>query len=111
MPHPRRYRIESLILEALAPIIISELAQEMITLRHITLNRNFSTATVVYTTLGDDNKRTQKKLEALAWRFRRQLTTALNMRKTPELFFVYDTEGLVADKIRTFLETIPGDES
>lgn len=111
--HPRRYRIEALILQALAPMLVSALpGGKMITIRQVSLNRDFSTATVIYTTVGDQREAAQAILGENTWRYRRQLATTLNMRKTPQLVFIYDDEGLAADKMRDFLETIkPGEAS
>lgn len=106
---PRRYRIESLVMEALAPMVASALPATIITLRHVSLNNDFSVATVVYGTVGDDSGRAQETLDKQAWRYRRRLATSLNMRKTPQLVFMHDDKGLAADKMRAFLDSISGD--
>ena len=109
--HPRRYRIESLVQEALAPIVMAALPNRIITLRQVMLNNDFSIATITYTTVnneGDDN--TQELLNQQAWSYRRRLAKSLNMRKTPKLVFVYDSDGAAADKMRAFLEKIAENE-
>lgn len=116
--HPRRYRIESLVQEALAPMVVSALPEGIVTIRQVMLNNDFSVATVTYTTVGDnagsasssEGGNAQQVLEAQAWKYRRQLALSLNMRKTPRLVFVHDDEGLAADKMRVFLEKITDDD-
>lgn len=108
--HPRRYRIESLVLEALAPMVAQTSSPGIITLRHVSLNNDFSVATVVYTTTAANRQETQQGLDAAAWHYRRRLALTLNMRKTPRLVFAYDDQGLAADKIRAFLENIADNE-
>ena len=108
--HPRRYRIESLVQEALAPLVVSALPAGIVTIRQVMLNNDFSVATVTYTTVGDGERRAQEVLDAQAWKYRRQIASSLNMRKTPKLVFVYDEEGLAADKMRIFLEKINHDD-
>ena len=107
--HPRRHRIESLVHEALAPLVVSALPAGIITVRQVLLNRDFSVATVIYATVGGDRQEAQETLAKQAWKYRRQLATSLNMRKTPELVFMYDEQGLAADKMRVFLENIADD--
>lgn len=108
--HPRRYRIESLVLESLAPIVMASLPEHIITLRQVSLNNDFSIATVAYTAVGNDNDKVQEILDKQAWSYRRRLAKSLNMRKTPQLVFVYASSGLAADKMRAFLEKISDDE-
>ena len=113
--HPRRYRIESLVQEALAPMVVSALPVGIVTIRQVILNKDFSVATVTYTTMGVATEEradggAQQVLEAQAWKYRRRLALSLNMRKTPTLVFVHDDEGLAADKMRVFLEKITDDE-
>jgi len=78
----------------------------LFTLREVKVNSNFSVATVIYSVIGCDLGQTQEKLEKEAGKYRLQLAKRLNMRKTPQLSFVYDNEGLAADNMRRFLDAI-----
>lgn len=109
-PHPRRHRIESLVQEALAPLVVSALPAGIITVRQVLLNRDFSVATVIYAVVGGERQQAQEVLSQQAWKYRRQLALSLNMRKTPQLVFAYDEHGLAADKMRVFLEGIADDD-
>lgn len=137
MPKPclRRHRIESLLHEGLAPLMRDALpqgAQGILTIRHISLNNDFSVATVAYAVTGgggDDgagrgagindaaaaDDKLQARLEQQAWRWRRQLARSLNMRKTPQLKFCPDVRGASADRVEQFLrdiapaENLPGE--
>lgn len=104
--HPRRYRIEALILHALAPMVAAAVGGGVVTVRHVALNRDFSVATVVYAVAEGDRARVQQALDEEAWRLRRRLALELNMRKTPKLVFSYDEIGLAADNMRAFLERL-----
>ncbi len=107
--YPRRYRIEKLVHEALSPIVYELHPDKMLTLRQVSLNRDFSVATVRYVLADGDAQEIEKMLNKQSACYRRQLATKLNMRATPRLLFVTDNEGLAADRLRDFLETIPVD--
>lgn len=106
--YPRRYRVESLVHEALSPIVYALHPDKLLTLRQVSLNRDLSLATVRYGTAANgDVGEMEEELNKLSGYCRRRLAAKLNMRATPKLLFVPDKEGLAADRLRDFLETIP----
>ena len=107
--YARHYRISSLIKEALAPMLASVATNGLFTLREVRINNDFSVATVIYSLIGGDSRETQEKLGKEAGRYRRELAKRLNMRKTPQLVFAYDNEGLAADNMRRFLDSVAAD--
>ena len=104
--YPRRYRIASVLQEALAPLMRHVSERGLVTLRSVSLNNDCSVATIIYGIVGDDREAVQVRLDDMAVAYRLQLAKRLNMRKTPQLIFQYDDEGLAADKMRDFLENI-----
>ena len=46
--YPRRYRVETLVHEALSPIVYALRPDKLLTLRQVSLNRDLSLATVRY---------------------------------------------------------------
>ena len=105
--YPRRYRVETLVHEALSSIVYALRPDKLITLRQVLLNRNLSVATVHYGMASGDASAMEEELNKLSGYCRRRLAAKLNMRATPKLLFVPDKEGLAADRLRDFLETIP----
>lgn len=108
--YARHYRIAAVLQEALAPMLANIVQGHLITLRYISLNNDFSIATVVYSVVGDDRPAVQEKLDGEAKHYRRRLAHHLNMRRTPQLLFRYDEEGLAADAMRKFLDDISSHE-
>lgn len=110
-PYPRRHRIESLVLRGISPLIARLSAA--VTVRRISLNGDYSQATVHYALLIGDSANAQQNAQQLlennAHLLRRQLASALNMRTTPKLVFVLDSEGIAADAMRDKLENISQD--
>lgn len=80
----------------------------LITVRRVSLNGDYSIATITYTVVGGQlgENEAQKQLEAAAPLCRLRLARRLNMRKTPRLVFRHDDEELAADKMRDLLESI-----
>lgn len=108
--YPRRWRLESLVLQELSGLVSPAFAAELLTLRSVNLSRDFGVATVFYAAApGADIEAAQKKLDESSLRWRRELAKRLNMRRTPQLVFSPDEQGLANDRLRTFLEQV-GDE-
>lgn len=110
--YARRYRIASLIQQALAPMLSAACKRgSLITLRQINLTNDFSVATVVYAVVGEERQHVQGELDEAAPALRLQLARRLNMRKTPKLVFLHDDEGLAADDMRKRLDKMFADDN
>lgn len=110
--YARRYRIASLIQQALAPMLSAVYKRGcLVTLRRVDLNNDISVATLVYTVVGEGSDHVQSELDAAVPALRLQLARRLNMRKTPKLVFRHDDEGLAADNMRKRLDKMFTDDN
>lgn len=105
--YPRSYRIASLVRRSLSPILARWHAG--VTVRRISLNGDFSVATVHYSLLSGDADKVQESLSQNAPMLRKRLASAANMRSTPKLVFAPDDEGMAADKMLDFLDEVSSD--
>lgn len=80
-------------------------------MRRVSLNGDFSVATVHYSLLSGDAAAARELLSRDAPRMRRRLAASLNMRATPKLIFAPDEEGIAADEMQKFLDSIADDSS
>ncbi|MGU9951489.1 MAG: ribosome-binding factor A [Gammaproteobacteria bacterium WSBS_2016_MAG_OTU1] len=104
--YPRSYRIAALVRQGLSPIISTICSNATVTVRRISLNRDFSVATVYYSVLGGDTAEVQEFLTGKAAECRKRLAANLNMRATPKLIFTLDTDGIAADHMQKLLDDI-----
>jgi ribosome-binding factor A len=82
-----------------------------VTITAVKLSADLQQAMVYFRTYSDgDSKQAQRGLEAAAGRFRRQLGQALDVRRVPELRFVYDTSLEYASRIETLLHKIADED-
>lgn len=102
--YPRRHRLASLVRRGVSAEVASEYAA--VTVRRVSLNGDYSAATVYYTVLAGDAGEMQKALSQKAPRFRARLAARMNLRTTPRLMFVPDLGGEAADEMEKFLDTI-----
>lgn len=103
--YPRGHRIASLVRRGLSPILAA--AHTGVSIRRISLNGDFSVAIVHYSVLSGDPAKSQEMLSQDSSRMRRRLAASLNMRATPKLVFAPDEEGIAADDMQKFLDSIP----
>ena len=107
--YPRQHRVAEQLRRALAPLAATVGGGALLTIRRVSLNGDFSVATIYYTLLPSKQPgNIQFVLSARAARWRRQIAASLNMRSTPKLVFTPDAEGAAADNLRHFLDDIPG---
>ncbi len=107
--YPRGYRVASLVRRGLSPML--NVAHADVTIRNVSLNGDFSVATIYYSVLGGDPDSVRLSLTRNAAFFRRRLASFLNMRSTPKLVFAPDTEGMAADDMQNFLDSIEADDA
>ena len=101
--YPRSYRIESLIKRELSLLAIKTCPS--VNIRRVSLNRDYSIATVYYSLLNDEVD-IEYLLTQQTPRWRRQLALSTNMRLTPKLIFTLDTDGMLADDMQKRLNDI-----
>ena len=105
--YPRRYRLEALLHEALSALVAPKIGDDLLTVRGVSLSGDLGVARVFYCLApGGARAGAQRFLDEQAGDCRRRLARRLNMRRTPKLVFVFDRDGIAADKLRDFLETI-----
>ncbi|MGI9297357.1 MAG: ribosome-binding factor A [Gammaproteobacteria bacterium] len=107
--YPRGHRIASLVRRGLSPIVTAAYAGA--TVRRVSLNGDFSVATVHFSLLSGDAAAARELLSRDAPRMRRRLAASLNMRATPKLVFAPDEEGMAADDMQKFLDSLAPDAS
>lgn len=106
----RTDRIDSSIQKALAQIVRDEVKDPrigMITIQAVKTVRDLSQSKVYFTMLPDgDRKEAQKILQNAAGFIRRQLGMMVQLRKMPELFFVYDTSIEEGSRLQSLIEDV-----
>lgn len=108
--YPRRWRLESLLLRELSVLVSPSFGAQLLTVRGVSMSRDLGVATVFYSLAADaDIETAHRQLQESAARWRRELARKLNMRRTPQLVFAPDAEGIAADKLRDFLEKVGSD--
>ena len=92
---PRAKRLSDALLREVSMILLEEVKDprlELVSISGVRLNKDLSIAEVLFTHSGGAEKReeVQKGLDAARGFIRTQLGKRLNMRRTPELRFVWD---------------------
>lgn len=86
---------------------LSDPRLESVTITAVKLTADLQQATVYYRTYADaDGPRAQKGLESAAGRLRRELSRVLDVRRVPELRFIYDTSVEYASRIESVISEI-----
>lgn len=83
------------------------------TVTSVDVTGDLQQATVYYTVLGDDAKKREEAkagLEKAKGFIRREVGQRIRLRKTPELFFEYDTSVAYGSHIDTLLRDLNRDE-
>jgi ribosome-binding factor A len=83
-----------------------------ITLTRVTVTPDLQLARVYYTTLGDPKARreTEKALERATPFFRRQVGSRLQLRRVPELQFLFDESIAHQDRVEQILRDLHDEE-
>lgn len=101
--YPRSYRIASLMRRGLSTILRE--SHVAVTIRRISLSRDYGVATVHYSLLTGDVESAHAALLHDAALLRKRLATKINMRATPKLVFMLDHEGMAADNMQVLLDS------
>ncbi|MBE8158097.1 MAG: ribosome-binding factor A [Betaproteobacteria bacterium] len=105
--YPRSHRIASLVRRGVSAEVSAECAA--VTVRRVSLNGDYSVATVYYSLLAGDAGGAHEMLAQKAPRFRARLAAKMNMRATPRLVFVPDDGGRAADDMQKLLDSLVAD--
>ncbi|HEX8441872.1 30S ribosome-binding factor RbfA [Archangium sp.] len=83
-----------------------------ITLTGVKVSQDLKTARVFYSMIGTEQERkdTQKGLEAAKGFIRREVTEAVNLRVSPEIFFSFDESLERGDRIERLLREVKDKE-
>ncbi|XXF76389.1 30S ribosome-binding factor RbfA [Myxococcaceae bacterium GXIMD 01537] len=83
-----------------------------ITITGVKVSPDLRVARVYYSMLGDEKERseTQKGLDAAKGWLRREVTAAVQLRVSPEIFFSFDASVGEGDKIDRLLREVRGKE-
>jgi ribosome-binding factor A len=79
-----------------------------ITLTGVKVSQDLKTARVYYSMMGteEERKETQKGLDAAKGFIRREVTEAVNLRVSPEIFFTFDESLERGDRIERLLREV-----
>lgn len=107
-------RVEMIILRSVSETITFKVRNPhlgFVTVTDVNLTNDYSYAKVYVTFLGDgDVNEKMKILEESKGFIRKELSSALDIRKIPELRFIYDETAIKAQKIEEILNKIKTDE-
>lgn len=115
MPSRRPERVNSLILEAIAEILLREVKDPRIhnvTLTAVTVGPDLKLAKVYFSTLRpEDREPALEGLRSAAGYIKRQVAGRLRLRHTPELRFLFDETLEKANHLESLLRQIEQKES
>lgn len=107
--YPRAWRMAALLQRALSPLLAE--AHSGVTIRRVSMSRDFGTAVVHYSLLAGDSQEADEALRRCAPLIRRRLAASAGLRATPKLVFEPDVEGMAADSMRELLDSIAAKDS
>lgn len=83
-----------------------------ITITGVKMSPDLRVARIFYSTMADEEarKRTQEGLDAAKGFVRREVTSRLSLRNSPEMFFSYDPSVAEGDKIERLLRQVKDKE-
>lgn len=107
----RKARLGSLILEEISEMLhrgIKDPRLEMVSITEVTLSDDLKTAKIYYCIYGDARRKEEAKLgfESAQGYIRKELTKRLNIKRVPELYFIFDDSFDRADRISRLLMEI-----
>ena len=110
----RRHRIERLLKDSLAQLLVRRGGQGMrINVRRVAIRSNYTIADIFYTEIDGAGEAASEHAVTLAdylaaesKSLRGQLARELNLRTTPTLNFIYDSDGIRRDELHDLLDEI-----
>lgn len=113
MNNIRLERLNHTYLEEISNILLKEIKNEylkFVTITGVKISNDLSFAKVFYTSLNEDKKKTQEELNKSSGFIRKLLAQYINLRKTPELKFIYDNTYEYATHIEELIEKVNNDK-
>ena len=111
MKSVRTSRVGEEIRSHVAKFLITEAqipGAELVTVTTVKMTADLSIARIYYTVIGDgaQRKATKQILRELVPTMRTQVAKGLNLRRTPQLQFLYDELGAQADRLESLFSEI-----
>jgi ribosome-binding factor A len=110
LSYKRSVRIGELIQQTVSGIVreIRDLDFGLVTVMSVKVSDDLLNCRIYYSVFGssEDKKKADIVLKKNTKRIRYQLATCLNLRRTPEIVFVYDNINENADKVFSLLKKI-----
>jgi len=109
--HPRRLvRLNELIRQKISKIALNlkDPGVGFVTITNSVLSKDVSSVRIFYSVLGsaDEKEKTGEALDRARSLFRREVAKLENLKKVPEIIFIYDDGMEKADRIYRILDTI-----
>lgn len=107
----RKARLGSLILEEISDILhkgIKDPRLEMVSITEVYMSDDLKTAKIYYCIYGDEKKKEEVRsgFESAQGFIKRELLKRLNIKRIPELLFIFDSSFDNADRINRLLAEI-----
>ena len=102
-------RLNNSFVEKISEIIHNDIKDSninMVTITDAKVTNDLSFAKVYFTTMSDDRKKVLDALNKASSYIRTELCNKINIRKMPEITFVYDNSIEYGDKIEKIIERI-----
>jgi ribosome-binding factor A len=110
LSYKRSIRVGELIQQTVSEIVreIRDLDAGLVTVMGVKLNDDLLSCRIYYSVFGsdEDKKKVGIVLKRNTKEIRHQLATRLNLRRTPEIVFIYDNTNENADKVFSLLKKI-----
>lgn len=107
----RKERLQSLILQEISEMLLREIKDprlETVSITEVDLSCDLKSAKIYFFISGDENRRTDAKrgFDSARGFIRRELLKRLNIRRVPDMMFLFDTSFDNASNINRLLQEI-----
>jgi ribosome-binding factor A len=115
LSYKRSVRVGELIQQTVSDFVreIKDLDSGLVTIMGVKLTDDLLSCRIYYSVFGsdEDKKKASIGLKKNTKEIRHQLAMCLNLRRTPEIVFVYDDSNETADKVFNLLKKIEKEKS
>jgi len=111
----RKARLQSLILEEISMMLHRDLKDprlEMVSITEVDISEDLRSAKVYFCLYGNEQQKSDAKsgFDSASGFIKRELIKRLNIKRVPDLMFIFDKSFDNAQKINKLLSDIKGDE-